>query len=135
MFLLNFFLDKEIKELMRQGVCFRTIGRVEALPPKTLERLREAARLTQNNDRLILNIALNYGARTEILDAVSKIVSERHGLASNGTPFSLSEEEFSRYLYTAGLPDPDLLIRTSGEMRLSNFLLWQLILVIANGRN
>ena len=80
-----------------------------------------------HNQKLVLNIALNYGARAEILDAVLKILKEatmNNGF-SNGTS-SLTEEEFSNRLYTAGLPDPDLLIRTSGEMRLSNFLLWQL---------
>ncbi len=125
--LLDHFVDKEIEALVKEGVSVRTIGRIEALPPHTLAKVRQAVQATAHNNKLILNIALNYGARTEILDAVSKILKEA---AVNGGPAqrarSLTEEEFANYLYTAGLPDPDLLIRTSGEMRLSNFLLWQL---------
>ena len=119
--LLDFFLTKEIRTLVQEGVRLQTIGRIEALPDPILKKLAEAVRVTSQNQKLILNIALNYGARTEILDAVQKIVQE----AQNG-PVALTEERFSDYLYTKGLPDPDLLIRTSGEMRLSNFLLWQL---------
>ena len=123
--LLDRFIDAEISTLVKEGVRVRTIGRIEALPSKTLEKVREAVRRTTDNKKLILNIALNYGARTEILDAVSRILKEaKEGVAwSNG---ALTEKAFSDHLYTAGLPDPDLLIRTSGEMRLSNFLLWQL---------
>jgi undecaprenyl diphosphate synthase len=122
--LLDRFIDAEIGTLDREGVQLRTIGRIEALPPRTLAKIREAERRTSGNKKLILNIALNYGARTEILDAVSRILTEaRQGAWTNG---SLTEQAFSEHLYTAGLPDPDLLIRTSGEMRLSNFLLWQL---------
>ena len=124
--LLDFFLNREVKNLQKQGVRFRTIGRIEALPAPILDKVRQSEELTRHNEKMVLNVALNYGARTEILDAVKKIVEEAkggHGIA-NGTP--LTEEFFSKHLYTAGLPDPDLLIRTSGEMRLSNFLLWQL---------
>ncbi len=116
--LLDFFLDKELKNLIRQGVQFRTLGRIEALPLGVQKKIKEAVEKTKNNDKLILNIALNYGARTEILDAVRAILQD--------APAELTEEYFSGQLYTQGLPDPDLLIRTSGEMRLSNFLLWQL---------
>ena len=125
--LLGYFLDKEIQNLMREGVSVRTIGRIEELVPPVLAKLRQAVERTKRNEKLILNIALNYGARTEILDAVQKILQESKSgrLTANGSGL-LSEEIFSRYLYTSGLPDPDLLIRTSGEMRLSNFLLWQL---------
>ena len=125
--LLDYFIDKEVKNLMKQSVCLRTIGRIEALPRQTLEKVRHAVELTKDNQKLVLNLALNYGARTEILDAVKKIVEEHRNdpAWANGTS-PLTEEAFSHYLYTAGLPDPDLLIRTSGEMRLSNFLLWQL---------
>lgn len=122
--LLDYFIDKEIQNLKREGVAFRTIGRLDALPRNIQEKLHKATEATKNNNKLVLNIALNYGARTEILDAVEKIVEEAKR-SSNGGPH-LTEESFSNYLYTAGLPDPDLLIRTSGEMRLSNFLLWQL---------
>ncbi len=127
MSLLDYFIDKEVKNLMKQGVRLRTIGRIEALPRRTLAKVERAAELTKGNEKLVLNIALNYGARTEILDAVRKIMQEHRNnpaWANGSSP--LTEEMFSHYLYTAGLPDPDLLIRTSGEMRLSNFLLWQL---------
>ncbi len=122
--LLDFFINKEIKELMKQGVCLRTIGHIEALPPRTLAKLEEAIERTRGNSNLILNLALNYGARTEILDAVRSLIDEARG--SSGLTEALDERLFSDRLYTRGLPDPDLLIRTSGEMRLSNFLLWQL---------
>lgn len=125
--LLDYFVDKEIQDLIKEGVSVRTIGRIEALPPHTLAKVKQAVQMTAHNQKLILNIALNYGARTEILDAVSRLLKESEtngGHSERNQP--LTEEEFSGYLYTAGLPDPDLLIRTSGEMRLSNFLLWQL---------
>jgi len=125
--LLDRFIDKEIGRLAKEGICLKTIGQIEALPPRTLAKLRQAVEGTKHNNKLILNIALNYGARQEILDAVSRVVKDvkTGALAANGAG-GLTEQEFSDYLYTAGLPDPDLLIRTSGEMRLSNFLLWQL---------
>ncbi len=118
--LLGFFIDQEINRLNHEGVCIRTLGRIEELPTETLKKVEQAVGRTRHNTKLILNIALNYGARREILDAVEKIA--REGL--NGGP--LTEEAFSSRLYTASLPDPDLLIRTSGEMRVSNFLLWQI---------
>jgi undecaprenyl diphosphate synthase len=125
--LLNFFIDREIQELVRKGVRIRTIGRIEALPKKTLEKVRQAVRLTENNDKLILNIALNYGSRTEILDAIRSLIKETLGQKDpTGHLEALTEKDVAAHLYTQGLPDPDLLIRTSGEMRLSNFLLWQL---------
>ena len=124
---MDFFLNKEIQSLKEQGVCFRTLGHVEALPAKTLAKLRQAIDATCHNRKLILNIALNYGARTEILDAVRGML---HEAQENPSKFpelrAIDEAAFSERLYTQGLPDPDLLIRTSGEMRLSNFLLWQL---------
>lgn len=125
--LLDFFLRQEVKNLQKEGVRLQAIGRIEALPAATISRLKEAIQATRNNQKLILNIALNYGARTEILDAVRNILKEAASDAGwmNGSRV-LTEELFSDYLYTQGLPDPDLLIRTSGEMRLSNFLLWQL---------
>ena len=139
--LLDFFLNRELKNFQKKGVRFRTIGRVEALPAPVLQKVRQAEEFTKQNDKLILNVALNYGARTEIVDAVRKILDElvQGKIRVNGSapPFGgavppnggadfLTEEFFARHLYTADLPDPDLLIRTSGEMRLSNFLLWQL---------
>src|SRR3989338_2578984 len=128
--LLDIFLTKEIRNLVKQGVSLRSIGRIEGLPPTTLAQVREAVNLTRMNRRLILNIALNYGARTEILDAVGRILDEAKAhpewLEAPVRARVFTETFFSERLYTAGLPDPDLLIRTSGEMRLSNFLLWQL---------
>ena len=123
--LLDYFLNKEIKNLQKQGVSFRAIGRLEALPEPILKRLDQAVRATEGNTQLVFNIALNYGARAEILDAVREVLIEYKKNGANGLP-ELSEGYFSEKLYTRGLPDPDLLIRTSGEMRLSNFLLWQL---------
>ena len=124
--LLDFFLKEEVKNLMKEGVALKTIGRIEALPEQTLKQLRDAVRETSGNKKMILNIALNYGARTEILDAVHQILEEaKAGQWTHGRS-ELDERSFSDRLYTRGLPDPDLLIRTSGEMRLSNFLLWQL---------
>ncbi|MBI3252975.1 MAG: isoprenyl transferase [Candidatus Omnitrophica bacterium] len=125
--LLDYFLNKEIDRLKKEGVRVRTIGRIEALPERTLKKVKAAMEATRHNDKLILNVALNYGARTEILDAVNQIVEKaRAGGVPGMNGSGLTEEVFSNYLYTKGLPDPDLLIRTSGEMRLSNFLLWQL---------
>ena len=126
MSLLDFFLKEEVKNLMKEGVSLRTIGRIDALPESALAQVKDAVQRTAGNKKMILNIALNYGARTEILDAVKEIVQEsKAGRWLNGEEI-LDEQAFADHLYTRGLPDPDLLIRTSGEMRLSNFLLWQL---------
>ncbi|MCG3176209.1 MAG: Isoprenyl transferase [Candidatus Omnitrophica bacterium] len=123
--LLDHFIVRELDDLERQGVRLRTIGRTEALPPRTLEKIRDAEKRTSTNAKLTLVIALNYGARTEILDAVRQLM--RRAAADPGSAErALDEAVFSEHLYTKGLPDPDLLIRTSGEMRLSNFLLWQM---------
>ena len=96
------------------------IGRRDGIPGPVLHELERVESLTRNNGRMTVALALNYGARTEILDAVRRILAEAPDAAD------LNEGMFSRYLYTAGLPDPDLLIRTSGECRVSNFLLWQI---------
>ena len=125
--LLNLFVDEETRTLVEQGVKLRILGHPEALGEATHSKLKKAVAATQHNSKLCLNIALNYGSRTEILDAVRRLVGqalkdpERAAL-----PDFVSEEIFSSSLDTQGLPDPDLLIRTSGEMRLSNFLLWQI---------
>ena len=125
--LLDFFLNKEIRDLEKQGVRLRTIGRIEALPKRTLDKLRQGIEATKHNDRLVLNLALNYGARAEILDAVRGILRDAKENPSKFNELhAIDEAGFSERLSTHGLPDPDLLIRTSGEMRLSNFLLWQL---------
>lgn len=112
-------LEKELGELHKQGVQLRHIGRLERLNAELSQKIREAIELTRNNQRLILSIAWNYGGRDEIVYAVEQIIQE--GIKSN----EVDEETISRHLFTANLPDPDLVIRTSGEMRTSNFLPWQ----------
>ncbi len=112
-------IDRELSELHRNGVQLRHIGRLEGIAEGLKQKVRGAIELTKHNDRIILNVAFNYGGRAEIVDAVQRIVE-------NGVePDRLDEDLFSQYLYTAGLPDPDLIIRTAGELRISNFLIWQ----------
>lgn len=114
---------REIDELNRNNVRLITTGRIDELSAPRRKVLAQASKKTRNNSGLILNLALNYGGRTEIIDAVRAIA---HGVKTGHIqPGEINESLFSNYLYTAGLPDPDLLIRTSGEMRISNFLLWQ----------
>jgi undecaprenyl diphosphate synthase len=112
-------IDRELQELHKEGVQLRHDGRLEHLPSSLQNKVQEAIRLTKNNERLILNVAFDYGGRAEIIDAIRRIITE--GISAEDVDESL----ISRYLYTAGLPDPDLIIRTSGEMRISNFLIWQ----------
>ncbi len=112
-------IDQELKDLHAQGVCLHHLGSMSGVAPSLQEKVHRALELTKNNDRLILNVAFNYGGRAEILQAVKQI------LADNVAPDDLSEDLFSSYLFTRGLPDPDLVIRTSGELRISNFLIWQ----------
>lgn len=118
------FLDSEIKELERNNVCFRVIGRDGSLPEYVRSKLKEAKARTNANTGLVLVLALNYGSRQEIVDAAKKFAAQV--LQGKAMIDTLKEDDFQDYLYTAGLPDPDLLIRTSGEMRISNFLLWQI---------
>ncbi len=114
---------KEIDELNRNNVRLITTGRIEGLSLSRRKALNMAMEKTRDNSGLVLNLALNYGGRTEIIDAVRTIAAEvKSGILD---PARIDENVFSKYLYTAALPDPDLLIRTSGEMRISNFLLWQ----------
>jgi len=119
--LLEDFLKKENKVLIKNKFRLRVIGQKEGIPSSVLRELERVEELTKNNDKLQICLALNYGGRTEIVDAVKKAMKD-----GDVNPETLGEEAFSRYLYTAGLPDPDLLIRTSGEFRVSNFLLWQI---------
>jgi undecaprenyl diphosphate synthase len=112
-------LDQELDELNAQGVCLHHLGDLSGINPKLQKKVLEALELTKDNDRLILNVAFNYGGRAEILHAVQQM------LADDIAPDELSEALFSSYLFTRGLPDPDLVIRTSGELRVSNFLIWQ----------
>lgn len=112
-------LAREAPKLHKNGVQIRHLGTLEGVPNSLANRIRDALELTKHNDRLILQVAFNYGGRAEIIEAVRRIVRE-------GVPAEeIDEELISSYLYTAGLPDPDLIVRTAGEMRLSNFLLWQ----------
>jgi len=112
-------IDRETENLHRNGVQVRHIGRLEGLPESIQDKLLRAVERTKGNQRLILNVAFNYGGRAEIVDAVREIV--RMGLP----PGDIDEECVANCLYTAGCPDPDLIIRTAGEMRLSNYLIWQ----------
>ncbi|HLU10994.1 MAG TPA: isoprenyl transferase [Oceanobacillus sp.] len=117
--LLEMFMDRELDELHANGVQIRHIGELDGVPPRLQKRIREGLELTKNNTRLILNVAFNYGGRDEIVRAIRRIVAEGY------KPEDITEELISSYLYTGGLPDPDLIIRTSGELRVSNFLIWQ----------
>ena len=122
--LLEEFIDDKLPELMKNGIRLRTIGRTEDLFPGARKKLLHAIEMTEKNDGGTLNLALNYGGRAEIVDAVNKMAAE---MTEKGGRFpKVTEESFRNYLYAPDIPDPDLLIRTSGELRLSNFLLWEL---------
>jgi len=123
--LLKEYLSKELDNIHKNKIQFRTIGRTDELDPSVRRELEKGIDRTQANTGMIFNVALNYGGRAEIVDAVNRILRNGGGkaAASNG---GITEKEFASHLYTAGLPDPDLLIRTSGELRISNFLLWQI---------
>ncbi|MFT7585067.1 MAG: undecaprenyl diphosphate synthase [Cellvibrionaceae bacterium] len=112
-------LNQEIYDLHEQGVKVHHLGDLSGVDPNLQAGVNRAVELTQGNDRLLLNVAFNYGGRAEIVHATRKI------LADGVDPEELDEEMFGKYLFTAGVPDPDLLIRTSGEYRISNFLIWQ----------
>jgi undecaprenyl diphosphate synthase len=116
--LLKEYLNKEIGNIHRNNIQFRTIGRTNELDLSVQAELEKGIARTCNNTGMIFNVALNYGGRAEIVDAVNSILQTRNS--------SITEKDFAQYLYTAGQPDPDLLIRTSGELRISNFLLWQI---------
>jgi undecaprenyl diphosphate synthase len=122
--LLREYLRKEMPLIQRNNIRMRFLGRTEELPAAVQKDTREATEATASNTGMILSIALNYGGRAELVDAVNAILASRLRLQGANSP--VTEEEISQRLYTADLPDPDLLIRTSGEMRVSNFLLWQI---------
>ncbi|MBN1886615.1 MAG: isoprenyl transferase [Thermoflexales bacterium] len=112
-------IDRELAALHKNGVQLRHLGSLDGLSPELCEKVQHAIELTRHNERLILNVAFNYGGRQELVQAFRRMVEE------GVSPAQIDETLIDRYLYTAGLPDPDLIIRTSGEMRVSNFLLWQ----------
>ena len=112
-------LDRELKNLHENGVQLRHLGQLDRIDDELKLKVKEALELTRDNQTLILNIAFNYGGRDEILQAVKQIMID------GPSPEDLDAELFSKYLYTANSPDPDLIIRTSGEYRCSNFLIWQ----------
>ncbi len=122
--LLKHYLRSELDTLLRNKIRFRVVGRGQELEPDVRKELAPAEERTADNTGLQFNIALNYGGRAEIVDAVKRLVAE---VVERGTrPELIEERDIARHLYTAGQPDPDLLIRTSGELRISNFLLWQI---------
>lgn len=116
-------LQRELDRLMRNGVCLRFIGSRKELPEQVQEMIAVAQERTKDNQRLTVQVALNYGGRREIVEACRTIAT--HVAEKKLNPDELTEELFARYLYTHPIPDPDLLIRPSGEMRISNFLIWQ----------
>jgi undecaprenyl diphosphate synthase len=120
MMLLKRYLRSELGTLLRNDIRFRVIGRSDELAPDIQKELNEAIARTSSNRGMLFNIALNYGGRAEIVDAA------RRAIEAGVRPEDLDESRFASFLYTAGQPDPDLMIRTSGEMRVSNYLLWQI---------
>jgi len=124
--LLREYLRQEMPLIQKNNIRMRFLGRIDELPSGVRNDVRESVEKTAGNQGMVLCVALNYGGRAEIVDAVNALLAaERTSLAAS-VPRRVSEEDLARHLYTDGLPDPDLLIRTSGEMRVSNFLLWQI---------
>jgi len=119
MYILEDVIDRELNELHKEGVQLRHIGRLEMLAPTLQKKVLDAIEVTKNNERLILNIAFNYGGLVEIVPAIERMIKD--GIL----PEKVTDELVNQYLYTKGVPDPDLIIRTSGELRVSNFLIWQ----------
>jgi undecaprenyl diphosphate synthase len=112
-------IDRELPKLHKQGVQLRHIGKLDRLKPELRQKVLDAIEMTKDNDRLVLNVAFNYGGRDEIICAIQQMIEK------GVRPQEVTEDLVSQYLYTAGVPDPDLIIRTSGELRGSNFLIWQ----------
>jgi undecaprenyl diphosphate synthase len=121
--LLKEYIRREIAAVHERNIRFQAIGRIQELDESVRTELQHAVDITKDNTGMILNIALNYSGRAEIVDTFSRLLLE---FSKNGHKPAVSEELISQSLYTSGIPDPDLLIRTSGEMRISNFLLWQI---------
>jgi undecaprenyl diphosphate synthase len=112
-------IETETEELHRKGARLQHIGSLDGLPPELAQAVRDAIHLTRDNSRITLTLAFNYGGRAEIVHAIRRLVADGH------RPETIDEALVERYLYTAGMPDPDLVVRTSGEQRTSNFLIWQ----------
>jgi len=112
-------IGRETKEMHKRGIRLRHVGRLDRLPGRLQEEILKSIELTKNNDKMTLSVAFDYGGRAEIMEAARRMLREKV------SPDAVDEALFSSYLYTEGIPDPDLIIRTAGEMRLSNFLLWQ----------
>jgi undecaprenyl diphosphate synthase len=123
--LLRVYLRRELPEILRNGIRFTCMGRLDGLPPQVREELQNAIDATVHNSGMRLNVAINYSGRAELVDAINAIVEDAR-LEGRLRDLRIDEEAIASRLYTADLPDPDLLIRTSGEMRISNFLLWQI---------
>jgi undecaprenyl diphosphate synthase len=123
--LLRFYLRKELPKMMRNEIQFMAIGRIESLPEVVQAELQSVIEKTANNRGMRLNLAINYGGRTELVDAFNSMLENARN-EGNLDALEITEEAIAEHLYTAGQKDPDLLIRTSGEMRISNFLLWQI---------
>jgi undecaprenyl diphosphate synthase len=121
--LLKEYVRLELKNVHKKNIRFQAIGRIQELDPSVLAELQHAMRVTKGNTGMILNVALNYSGRAELVDTFNRLFKE---FRQNGHKPPVNEELISQFLYTSGIPDPDLLIRTSGEMRISNFLLWQI---------
>jgi undecaprenyl diphosphate synthase len=120
--LLGFYLEKELPLMMEKGIRFNVLGAISDFPKRLQAKLADVMKATAKHKNLLLNIALSYSGRKEILRAVSSMIED----VKKGKIKRIGENTFKKYLYTRDMPDPDLLIRTSGEMRLSNFLLWQM---------
>ncbi len=114
----EWWVKTKVNDLKEKGVRINILGRLEELSPRLRDVLQESMRITRDNNRMLVNLAINYGGRSEIVDAVRRVIQEGKK--------DIDEREFSRYLYTDGIPDPDLLVRTGGELRVSNFLLYQI---------
>lgn len=112
-------IERELEELHKEGVQLRHIGRLDQIRPRLRKKVLKAIELTKDNSRLILNVAFNYGGRDEIVHAIQEMIKD------GVEPETVNADLVNRYLFTSGVPDPDLVIRTSGELRVSNFLIWQ----------
>jgi len=123
MTLLKEYIRRELNSVLKNNIRFQAIGRIQGLEAPVRNELVRAMEDTRENTGMILNVALNYSGRAELVDTFNRLHAE---LKKNGNEAGIDEESISRFLYTSGIPDPDLLIRTSGEMRISNFLLWQI---------